>query len=258
VASLAREIVDKAKKLPDEESLCPAHSDPQRLRQGEVEEMKNFELDQKKYARLLSKTRPHVIRSDEDLEHFTEELLRLDRLENPTPEEQELAALLTALIERYEDEYYPIRRATLVETMRLLLEQRSLRDKDLWPIVGSKSHTSQILSGKREIGKVMASRLAAFFHVDPDLFIQWKRVIGESRITNNSQGVNEDRHEKVAEPARIEGSSVGEWPHSRCLWNRCTLRLRITTPNTARAAISGQSTLIPDPLRKMPRTISMK
>jgi HTH-type transcriptional regulator/antitoxin HigA len=64
-----------------------------------------------------------------------------DELENPSREEQEIAALLTALIERYEEEHYPIRQATPVETIRFLLEQRNLRDRGLWPIVGSKSHT---------------------------------------------------------------------------------------------------------------------
>lgn len=138
--------------------------------------MKRSDLDEKKYARLLSKTRPHVIRNDEELENFTEELLRLDKSENPSREEEELADLLTALIEQYESEHYPVRQATPVETIKFLLEQRSLHDKDLWPVIGSKSHTSEILNGKREIGKVMASRLATFFHVDPDLFIQWKTI----------------------------------------------------------------------------------
>jgi hypothetical protein len=42
-----------------------------------MEEMKRFDLDEKKYGRLLSKTLPHVIHNDEELEDFTEELLRL-------------------------------------------------------------------------------------------------------------------------------------------------------------------------------------
>jgi HTH-type transcriptional regulator/antitoxin HigA len=141
-----------------------------------MEEMKRFDLDEKKYGRLLSKTLPHVIYNDEELEDFTEELLRLDESENPSREEEELAALLTTLIEQYEAEHYPIRQATPVETIKFLLEQRSLHDKDLWSIIGSKSHTSEILSGKREIGTRMASKLAAFFHVDPDLFIQWETM----------------------------------------------------------------------------------
>lgn len=130
-----------------------------------------------------------MIRNDEDLERFTEELLRLDTLGDPSREEQELAALLTALIDRYEEEHYPVRPATPVETIRFLREQRNLRNKDLWPIMGSQRHTSEIFGGKREIGKVMAARLAAFFHVDPDLSVQWKRWTGGSRTVNDLQGV---------------------------------------------------------------------
>jgi antitoxin component HigA of HigAB toxin-antitoxin module len=48
---------------------------------------------------------------------------------------------------------------------------RGLEPHDLWPIIGSKSRVSDILSGKRAISKAHAKKLAAFFRVPIDLLI---------------------------------------------------------------------------------------
>lgn len=45
------------------------------------------------------------------------------------------------------------------------------RPKDLWTVLGSKSHASEILSGKRSISKDQAKKLASFFKVSADLFL---------------------------------------------------------------------------------------
>ncbi len=131
-------------------------------------------LDQTKYGKLLAKTRPRIIRNDEDLERFTEMLLELDELEHPSGEQKELAELLTTLIEQYEAEHYSLPRATPTELISFLLEQRGQSAKDLWPVFGSKGNTSEILTGKRAIGIVTASKLGSFFNVPPQLFIGWK------------------------------------------------------------------------------------
>jgi len=52
-----------------------------------------------------------------------------------------------------------------------LLEQREIKPRDLWPVLGSKSRVSEILSGKREISKDQAKKLAAFFRVNFGVFI---------------------------------------------------------------------------------------
>ncbi len=114
---------------------------------------------------------PKVIRSDEELEHFTEVLLGLDEIEHPSREEEELAELLTTLVERYEAEYYALPKATPVERIQFLLEQRGQSAKDLWPVIGSKGSTSDILFGKRRIGPTTAAKLGEFFGVPPELFI---------------------------------------------------------------------------------------
>jgi len=128
-------------------------------------------LDEKTYGQLLRRTLPHVIRTDEEHARLTDELMRLDERENPTHEEQELAELLTVLIDEYEGRRYPIRKASPQQTLQHLMEARDLTQKDLWKIFGSKGITSEVFHGKRSISKAQAKKLAVYFHVSVELFI---------------------------------------------------------------------------------------
>jgi HTH-type transcriptional regulator/antitoxin HigA len=110
-----------------------------------------MELDEKTYGQLLGRTLPHVIHTDEESERLTNELLRLDERENPSPEEKELAELLTMLIDEYEERRYPIRKASPQQTLQHLMEARNLTQKDLWKTFGSKGITSEVFHGKRSI-----------------------------------------------------------------------------------------------------------
>jgi HTH-type transcriptional regulator/antitoxin HigA len=135
-------------------------------------------LDRTKYGELLVKTLPRTIRNDRELEAFTQALLELEEMEKPSREERELADLLSTLIEQYEEQNYPIRKASPLELIEFLLDQRGLSQKDLWPVIGSKGITSEIVSGKRGISVGIASKLGDFFHVEPALFIEWNPLRG--------------------------------------------------------------------------------
>lgn len=132
---------------------------------------RTLDLDERNYGRLLRRTLPHVIRTERDAERLTGELMRLDDLEDPTPEEKELAELLTVLIEEYEGRRYPIRKASPRQTLHHLMQERNLTQKDLWKVFGSKGITSEVFHGKRSISKTHAKKLAGFFHVSAELFI---------------------------------------------------------------------------------------
>jgi HTH-type transcriptional regulator/antitoxin HigA len=117
-----------------------------------------------------SSTRP--IRNDRDLADAVAHLDELDaRDQRLTPEERELADLYTALIEAYEDQNYPMPRATPADFLRALLEQREMTQAQIAPLLGGSGHTSEILSGKRSISKAQAKKLANFFGVSADSFI---------------------------------------------------------------------------------------
>ena len=128
-------------------------------------------VDEKTYGRLLIRTLPRVIRSHEEYERLTNELMRLDERDDLTPEEKELAELLTLLVDEYEERRYPIPQASPQHVLQHLTEARNLTQKDLWKIFGSKGITSEVFHGKRGISKTQAKKLAAFFGVSAELFI---------------------------------------------------------------------------------------
>lgn len=136
--------------------------------------MKTAALNESKYGELLTKALPHVIHNDKELEHFTAALLDLDNLEHPGREERALAELLTTLIEKYEQENYALRKASPVEMIQFLMEQRGLSAKDLTTVLGSRGVTSDVIHGKRNIGPATAVKLGQFFGVAPQFFIDWK------------------------------------------------------------------------------------
>jgi HTH-type transcriptional regulator/antitoxin HigA len=131
-------------------------------------------IDGKRYARLLAKAAPRVIRTEEENDRalaVVESLMEKGE-RNMTPEESELLDLVTNLIRDYEAEVRPPRKKSKPhEMVAFLLEQRGLAPKDLWLVVGSKSRVSEILAGKRSITKEQAKKLAEFFHVGVGLFI---------------------------------------------------------------------------------------
>ncbi len=131
-------------------------------------------IDLKRYGRLLAKATPRVITTEAERERA---LAVVDALvergeRGMTPEEDALLDLLANLIRDYEATAYPPRvKSKPGEMVAFLLEQRALKPSDLWPVIGSKGHVSEILSGRRSISKQQAKKLAEFFHVRADLFI---------------------------------------------------------------------------------------
>lgn len=130
-------------------------------------------LDPQKYARLLTRTLPAPIETEAEYERLlaqVEPLMAQDE-EDLSPEESRMLELLTLLIERYEEQRYPVRAAAPQAVLHHLMEAHGLAPKDLWSVFGSKGIASEVLNGKRAISKALAKRLATFFHVSPALFI---------------------------------------------------------------------------------------
>jgi HTH-type transcriptional regulator/antitoxin HigA len=130
-------------------------------------------LDLSRYGRLLARTVPRVIKTEEENERalaIVESLMSKGE-RNLSPEEDALLELLAGLIGAFEEKAYPIPRSAPHELLAFLLDQRGLTAKELWPVVGSKSRGSEILAGKRGTAKEQAKRLAEFFHLDVGLFL---------------------------------------------------------------------------------------
>jgi HTH-type transcriptional regulator/antitoxin HigA len=130
------------------------------------------EIDRHKYGKLLARTLPVVIETEEENEHFLSEVEKLiDKGEKRSPEEDKLLELMTTLVEDFEEKHYPIPDAPPHEVLRELMESRGLRQRDLLHIFGSDGIASEVVNGKRNISRTQAKALAEFFRVPVELFI---------------------------------------------------------------------------------------
>ena len=131
-------------------------------------------LDEKKYGSLLGKSRPRLIRNDREFDRLAAELEALDAIEEQRrlfAEERELQALLAHLCIEYEDRTVEPPASTPLDALKFLMEQNGLRPVDMVDVFGSRAVASQVLSGRREISKTHARRLAERFRLSVEAFI---------------------------------------------------------------------------------------
>ena len=69
------------------------------------------------------------------------------------------ADLLSILIEKYEDERYPIEAPDPIEAIKFRMEQMNMTKKELAEIIGYKSRVSEILNRKRKLNLKMIRNL---------------------------------------------------------------------------------------------------
>ena len=99
-----------------------------------------------------------VIKTEDD---YNQALKRLDVVFDApadTPEGDE-ADLLGILIEKYEDEYYPIGPPDPIEAIKFRMEQMNMDNNDLAKIIGYKSRVSEIFNRKRKLSLKMIKSL---------------------------------------------------------------------------------------------------
>jgi HTH-type transcriptional regulator/antitoxin HigA len=128
-------------------------------------------IDEKRYGKLLLRILPRPIQTEKENQRAVALLEELDLREDLSPEEEQLAELLTLLIEDFEERRHAMKPAPPLEMLKVLMEDRGLRHKDIWPVFGNKGLASEVLNGKRAISKAQAKKLAEYFQVPVELFI---------------------------------------------------------------------------------------
>jgi len=92
-----------------------------------------------------------------------------------TPEGDRLD-VLTTLIEAYEARHWAIEAPHPLDAIRIRMQQRDLRNRDLEPMIGSRGRVSEVLSGKRALTLPMIRRLAEGLDLPADILIQEVRA----------------------------------------------------------------------------------
>lgn len=123
------------------------------------------------YAILLSKYQPKVIETEAENEDAISCAEELEHKSDRTPEEDTLLTLLVTLIEKFEQEHYPLPSANPHSMLLHLMEAQNTKEEDLVGVIRvDKDIICEIVNGQRDIDKNWAKALGEFFHVSPQLF----------------------------------------------------------------------------------------
>jgi HTH-type transcriptional regulator/antitoxin HigA len=99
-----------------------------------------------------------IIKTEEE---YQKALKRLEVIFDATIDtsEGDEAEILSILIEKYEDEHYPIGPPDPIEAIKFRMDQLNMKKSDLAEIIGYKSRVSEILSKKRKLTLQMIRKL---------------------------------------------------------------------------------------------------
>ena len=111
-----------------------------------------------------------VLKIESDYNIALERTIEIFHAEKGTPESDELELLLL-LVKDYEDRHYHIPDPDPIEVIKLKLEEKGLKQKDLEHIIGSKGYVSQVLSGKKELTLKMVKGLHRYLGISADILL---------------------------------------------------------------------------------------
>jgi HTH-type transcriptional regulator/antitoxin HigA len=80
--------------------------------------------------------------------------------------------LLSILIEQYEKENFPIEPPHPIEAILFRLDQLNMKKSELSKILGTRSRTSEILSGKRKLSLTMIRKLNTELNIPAEVLIR--------------------------------------------------------------------------------------
>ena len=112
-----------------------------------------------------------ILKSNNDYEIALE---RLDDIFDAVPgsDEDKESDLLVLLIEKYEQDNFPIPDPDPIEAIKFIMEQNSLKQQDLVGIIGDKTTVSKVLQKKRKLTIQMIRNLNRMLQIPFDALIK--------------------------------------------------------------------------------------
>lgn len=111
------------------------------------------------------------IRNEKDYQNALERLEDIFDAKKGTEVGDELE-ILSILIDRYENENFPIEMPDPIEAIKFRMEQLGMKQKDLAEVVGFKSRVSEILNKKRKLTLDMIRKLNTTLHIPTEVLVQ--------------------------------------------------------------------------------------
>jgi len=115
--------------------------------------------------------KPRVIKTEADYERTLARIEALMDAAPGTPEMDELE-VFSVLVEKYEDERYPVDMPDPIAAIRFRMEQQGLTHADLEGYLGSQARVSEVLNGKRALSKEMIRRLHSGLGIPAEVLLQ--------------------------------------------------------------------------------------
>lgn len=122
---------------------------------------------------MAMKIRP--VRTERDYDAALRDIDRLFRAKPGTPEHDRFEILL-ALVEKYEEQHYPMAPPDPVDAIKFHMERKGLTRKDLEPLLGSRARVSEILNRNRPLTLAMIRRLHATWQIPAESLIASPRA----------------------------------------------------------------------------------
>lgn len=125
-----------------------------------------------------------IVRPIRTAADYESALARLDELMDAipgSPEADELDVIAT-LIEKYEEDRFPIEAPTPLAAIRFRMEQDGLTQRDLEPFIGSRARVSEVLSGKRPLSLDMIRALNDGLKIPLQSLVQFERASSENPV----------------------------------------------------------------------------
>lgn len=111
------------------------------------------------------------IRTEVDYEKAIKRLELIFDAKPDTPEGDE-AEVISILIDKYEEQHYPIDMPDPIEAIKFRMEQMGMKQKDLAEVVGLKSRVSEVLNRKRKLTLDMIRKLSSALHIPTEVLVQ--------------------------------------------------------------------------------------
>lgn len=118
----------------------------------------------------MKKAKLKVINGAKDYRRAMADIERLWDAEAGT-EDQDTLEVLALLVEDYEKRTFPIEEPDPVAAIRFRLEQAGMEQKELVPILGSRSRVSEVMNHKRGLTLEMIRRLSDELHIPMEALI---------------------------------------------------------------------------------------
>jgi HTH-type transcriptional regulator/antitoxin HigA len=95
----------------------------------------------------------------------------------PDSNEGEEIELLSLLVEKYEQEHYPIEAPNPIEAIKFRMEQMNLSQTDIAPLFGGKTRVSEVLHGKRPLTLKMITLLNRYLGIPLESLVNGNKEI---------------------------------------------------------------------------------